>query len=290
MGAEYVGTDELRAARFAGSDLSGATFTESDLSGASFSRSQLSGATFSGADLSGAIFSGSHLSRATIRDSDLRGLKVADSWLGDVYLSGDIEHLVVNDVDVTAYVESELDHRHPERVQARSMRTAEDHRGMWDTLERLWAETVARAERLPEAGRFERVDDEWSFVETLRHLVFATDAWASSAILGEERPYHRLGYPYSSYPREEAAALGVDVDAEPTYDEVMAARASRMAVVRGILDRLTDEGLERPSRRLPAPGYEDVPRTVRSCLRVIVNEECEHRRYAERDLAVLESR
>ncbi|MFD9512118.1 hypothetical protein [Streptomyces mirabilis] len=60
-------------------------------------------------------------------------------------------------------------------MQLRGMRTADDHRAMWDTIERLWSDAVARAERLPEAGRHQRVHDEWSFVETPRHLVFVTD-------------------------------------------------------------------------------------------------------------------
>lgn len=34
----------------------------------------------------------------------------------------------------------------------------------------------------------ERVEGEWSFIETLRHLVFATDAWVKRAILGEPHP------------------------------------------------------------------------------------------------------
>jgi len=243
------------------------------------------GARFAGADFTGADFTG-----ATFRDCDLRKVKIVDSWLVDVNVSGLVERFVVNDVDVTAFVEAELDRRHPERAQVRAMETADDYRAMWDTIERLWSETVARAWRLPEPARHERVDDEWSFVETLRHLVFATDAWASRTVLDEPMPYHRLGYTHSSYPPEDAAALGVDLEARPTSDEVLAVRADRMAVVRRIVDGLTDEGLERLCARSPAPGYPDERRTVGRCLRVVMKEECEHRRYAVRDLAVLEAR
>lgn len=116
---------------------------------------------------------------------------------------------------------------------------------MWDTIERVWSETVARARRLPEPARHEQVDDEWSFVETLRHLVFATDAWASRAVLDDPMPYDRLGYPQSDYPPADAVAIGIDLDARPSFDEVMAVRADRMAVVLGIVDRLTDGGLDR---------------------------------------------
>jgi uncharacterized damage-inducible protein DinB len=237
----------------------------------------------------GASFEGADLSGATFRDCDMQKLKIVDSWLTDVNISGLIGNFRVNDVDVTAYVEAELDRLHPERVAVREMKTADDYRAMWNTVERLWAETVARAERLPEAARFERVDDEWSLVETLRHLIFATDAWASRMILDEPMPYHRIGLPHSSHSPAEAAKLGVDPDARPSYAEVMEVRAGRQAVVRGILDGLTDADLDQVCDRLPAPGYPEETRTVGRCLRVVMREECEHRRYIVRDLPGLEA-
>lgn len=84
------------------------------------------GASFTSVDLTGAKF----------RDCDLRKVKIADSWLIDVNVSGPVGKFVVNDVDVTAFVEAELDRRHPERVQLRGMRTADDYRAMWETVER----------------------------------------------------------------------------------------------------------------------------------------------------------
>ena len=249
MAAEFHDTDEFRGARFTDVDLTG----------------------------------------ARLRACDLRQVKIVDSWLGEVNLSGLIDNVVVNDVDVTAYVEAELDRRHPERVQVRGMRTAADYRAMWDTIEQFWAATVARAERLPESARHERVDEEYSFAETLRHLVYATDAWVGSTVLDLARPYHRLGVPNTSYPDEDAAALGIDLDARPSFAEVIEVRADRMALVRGIVDGLTDTGLERRCSRAPAPGYPAESRSVGRCLSVVMREECEHHRYAVRDLAVLEA-
>ena len=63
-----------------------------------------------------------------------------------------------------------------------------------------------------------------------------------------------------------------------------------MAVVRRIVDGLTDTELDRICTAAPAPGYPDESRTVGRCLGVVMREECEHRRYAVRDLAVLEAR
>jgi hypothetical protein len=250
MAAEYEKTDAFR----------GASFTEVDLAGATF------------------------------RDCGFRKVKIVDSLLTDVVVDGVVGNFVVNGVDVTAFVDDELDRRHPERVQLRAMRTADDYRAMWDTVERIWADTVARAERLPEAARHERVDGEWSFTETLRHLVFATDAWASRTVLDQPMPYHRLGLPQPSYPPADAAALGVDLDARPSFAEVAEASADRMALMRGLVDGLTDVEFERVCTRTPAPGYPEEPRTVGRCLRVVINEQVAHHRYAVRDLAVLEAR
>jgi hypothetical protein len=237
----------------------------------------------------GASFTGADFTAATFRDCDLRQVKITDSWLVDVSVSGLVGNFVVNDVDVTAFVEGELDRRHPERVQLRAMRTADDYRAAWDTIERLWADTLTRAGRLPEPALHRRVDDEWSLVETLRHLVFATDAWAGRTILDEPMPYHRLGLPHTGYPPADAAALGIDLDARPSLAEVMEVRGNRITLVRGIVDGLTDAALDRICPRLPAPGYPQETRSVSRCLRVVMNEECEHRRYAVRDLAVLEA-
>jgi hypothetical protein len=70
----------------------------------------------------------------------------------------------------------------------------------------------------------------------------------------------------------------------------MEVRADRVALVRGIVDGLTDTELERLCPRAPAPGYPEESRSVGRCLRVVMNEECEHHRYAVGDLAVLEAR
>jgi hypothetical protein len=236
------------------------------------------GASFTVADLAGAKFV----------DCDMSHVKIVDSWLVDVNVSGYVSNFVVNDVDVTAFVDAELDRRYPERVQLREVQTADDYRAIWDTIERLWSDTVARAERLPEPALHDRVDDEWSFVETLRHLIFITDSWASRTVLDEPMPYHRLGVTQTAYAPADAAALGIDLDARPSLAEVMKVRAERMALVRGIVDGLTTTELERVCTRAPAPGYPEETRSVGDCIGVVMEEECEHHRFAVRDLAVLE--
>jgi len=237
------------------------------------------GARFEAADLRGARFT----------DCDLTGVTIRDGWLVDVSISGYLSNVTINGVDVTDFVSAELDRRHPERVQFREGQTADDVRAIWGTVERLWAQATERAGRLPATAVNQQVNEEWSFAQTLRHLIFITDAWASRTVLDEEMPYHPIGLPQSWYPAADAAALGIDLAAEPGYDEILAVRADRMAVIRRIVAGLTDEGLGRTCRRSPAPGYPDEERTVIDCLAVVMDEEIEHYRFAVRDLAVLES-
>ena len=241
---------------------------------------QLRGARLHAADLRGARFT----------DCDLTGVTIRDGWLVNVSISGYLSNVTVNGVDVTDFVSAELDRRRPERVQFREGQTADDVRAMWDTIERLWTEAVERAGRLPAAALAEQVDEEWSFGQTLRHLVFITDAWASRTVLDEPMPYQPLGLPQSWYPAADAAALGIDLTAQPSYAEILAARADRMAVMRRIVAGLTDEGMGRLCQRSPAPGYPDEEHTVIDCISVVMDEEIEHYRFAVRDLAVLESR
>ena len=238
------------------------------------------GARFDVADLRGARFT----------DCDLTGVTIRDGWLEDVSISGYLRNVTVNDVDVSDFVSAELDRRHPERVQFREGRSADDFRAMWDTIERLWANTTERAGRLPAAALAEQVGEEWSFEQTLRHLIFITDAWAMRTVLDEAMPYHPIGLPQSWYPDADAAALGIDLRAQPSYAEILAARADRMAVIRRILADLTEDGMGRLCRRSPAPGYPDEERAVAECLAVVMDEEIEHYRFAVRDLAVLEAR
>jgi hypothetical protein len=241
---------------------------------------QFRGARFDVADLRGARFT----------DCDLTGVTIRDGWLVNVSISGYLRNVTVNGVDVTDFVSAELGRRHPERVQFGAAQTAGDVRAMWDTIEGLWAEARERAGRLPAAVLAEQVDEEWSFGQTLRHLVFITDAWASRTVLDEPMPYHPLGLPQSWYPAAAAAALGIDLAAQPGYAEILAARADRMAVMRRIVAGLTDDGLGRLCQRSPAPGYPDEERTVIDCISVVMDEEIEHYRFAVRDLAALESR
>ncbi|HET9969268.1 MAG TPA: pentapeptide repeat-containing protein, partial [Streptosporangiaceae bacterium] len=137
---------------------------------ADFIREDLSGATFDQVDLTSARF----------RNVDLTGASIRGALLINVDLDGMLENVTVNGVDVVPLVEAELDRRYPDRAKMRPA-DADGFRAAWDILERLWQQTNEHARQFTPDQLHERVDDEYSFIETLRHLVFATDAWVSRA-------------------------------------------------------------------------------------------------------------
>jgi hypothetical protein len=255
-----------------------ADFTSENLTGARFEEVYLTGARFHDVDLTNARF----------HEVDLTGAMIRGAFLVNVDIDGQIENLRVNGVDVVPLVEAELNRRYPDRVKMRPA-DADGFREAWDILERLWPQTVARARRLAPELLNERVEGEWSFIETLRHLVFATDAWVKRAFLGEPAPWHRLGLPHDEMP--DLPGVPRDRSARPSLDEVLALRADRMATVRQVLTDLTDEKLAGMTEPVLEPGYpEPESFAVRRCLQAILNEEWQHRLYAERDFDVLESR
>ena len=253
-------------------------FTEADLRGARFTDVHLGGAVFRTVTFEGARF----------REVDLSGVRVTGAWLRDLDLDGELDGLTVNGVDVGPFVEAELDRRYPERPAVRDG-GAEDFRRACEINERAWEATMARVRRLPDAVLHERVDDEWSFIETLRHLVFCTDAWLLRAVLGDPSPYSPLGLPHDEMP--DLPGVPRDRAARPTLDQVAAVRAERAASVREVLRGLTDEQLDAMTEPVLEPGYpESESFPVRRCLQAVLNEESLHRQFAERDLAVLEQR
>ena len=253
-------------------------FTSVDLTGSVFEDVCLARARFHDVDLAGADF----------RLMNLTGVRIRDALLVDMDISGQISNLRVNGVDVVPLVEAELNRRYPDRAKMRPA-DADGFREAWDILARLWQQTVARARGMAPELLHERVDGEWSFIETLRHLVFATDAWVSRAILGDPSPWDPLDLPHDGMPDEPSVPR--DRGARPSLDEVLVLRADRMATVRQVIAGLTDQTLGGMTEPVTEPGY-PAPESfaVRRCLQAILSEEWQHRLYAERDLAVLQAR
>jgi hypothetical protein len=254
-----------------------AEFIRADLRGSRFERVDLSGAQLHAVDLSGARFRGVSLNGAVMRGVEL----------GNVDIHGEVENLTINGVDIGPLVNAELNRRYPDRARMRPTDPA-GFREAWDILERLWGKTVERARRLRPELLHESVDGEWSFIETLRHLVFATDAWIRRAILGDPAPWDPLDLPWDELP--DTPGVPRDRDARPTLDAVLELRRDRMSTVGQVIDGLTEVSLDRHTEPVEAPGWPE-PRSypVRECLLIILSEEWEHRLYAERDLDALET-
>ena len=253
-----------------------------------FSSENLTGSRFEDVYLTDARFHDVDLTNARFHLVDLTGVMIRGAALVNVDISGEIKNLRVNGVDVVPLVEAELNRRYPDRAKMRPT-DADGFREAWDILERLWQRTVERGRGMTSELLHERVEGEWSFIETLRHLVFATDAWVKRAILGDPSPWDPLDLPHDEMP--DGPSVPRDRGARPSLDEVLALRADRMATVRQVIADLTDEKLAGMTEPVMEPGYpEPESFAVRKCLQVILNEEWEHRLYAERDFDVLESR
>ncbi|KNX38477.1 DinB family protein [Luteipulveratus halotolerans] len=263
---------------------------------AEFIQQDLTDSRFEQVDLTGSRLSHVDLSRTTMRNVAFDGAVLQDVDLIDVTVTGDMRNLVINEVDVTPLIEAELDRRQPGRVLMRPT-DADGFRRAWDEVERIWASTVETARGLDPALLHESVDGEWSFIETLRHLSFATDAWVRRGLLGDPSPWRPLDLPWDQMP--DTPGIPRDRSVRPSLDEVLELRRDRMATVlelrrdrmatvRAYVDGLTDADLDRETEPVDGPGWPPpVSFPVRKPLLIVLNEEWEHRRYAERDLATL---
>jgi uncharacterized damage-inducible protein DinB len=164
---------------------------------------------------------------------------------------------------------------------------ADGFRAAWAETQQRWATTIEHAQTLDEELLHARVDGEWSFVQTLRHLLFVTDSWVSRGVLGERDPWHHLDLPPTGMTRVRGLA-DADVRAEPA--EVLALRRERTRTVDRVLKALSDDELDEERRCIGAGHPKAGLWPVRRCLTAQVDEEWRHRDYAERDLGRLTAR
>ncbi len=247
-----------------------ATFTRSD---------ELQGAEFVDADLRGARFVRADLSGVVMRAVDVQGADIDAPWL----LDGK-SFLRVNGVDVIPLVDAELNRRFPSRAERRAG-DPDGLRAAWALLEGRWAATLERVAAMPAGTVDVSVGGEWSFAQTLRHLVMATDAWLGGAILEIGRPFHPIGQPNVEY-ETDGNDMSLFTTVTPSYAEVLEVRAGRVAMVRDFLATVTSDELAATRKNPWDPEHQE---TTLSCLHVILEEEWEHHRYAVRDLDAIEA-
>ncbi len=251
-----------------------------------FADEDLTQSRFDAVDLSGSRFVSCSLSDTFISSTDLHRVVMRGVELLDVNIEGEIENLTINGVDVGPLVEAELDRREPLRVKMRPTDPA-GFREAWLILDDLWAATLERARGLDPDRLHESANGEWSFIETLRHLSFATDAWVRRGIQGDPSPWHPLDLPWDQMP--DTPGIPRDRVVRPSLEEVLAVRHDRVAGVQAFFDGLTDESLAAHTEPVDQPGWpESRSYPVRDCLLVVLNEEWHHRLFAERDLDALD--
>jgi hypothetical protein len=225
------------------------------------------------------VFWGADMRGARFRDVDLTDATISHALLVNVQIDALVERMVINGVDVTDYV-NERDAWYPLRAMLRPT-TPDEMRATWAELESTWASTITRAQQLPESTVQESVDGEFSFVETLRHLVFAIDKWFTVPVLGE--PFHPFGLPNKG--SLDFPWPGLDATASPSLAEVLEVRADRAQRIR---ERLASLSLADFATSVDV--LENGPHPLQECLFTVFEEEFWHHRYAVRDLDRLAAR
>ncbi len=200
----------------------------------------------------------------------------------DAVIDGLVSNLMVNGVEVSSYVAAELDRRHPVRLLIRSSKSAELLEG-FRQVRTAWSATLERLRQMPEGCEHRRVGGEWSTIETLRHLVFVHDCWFRRCCQGSTEPLTPFGV-VPDYVLEYES--GLDHEASPSLDEVVATREFQDAELDRWLSTVTLEELSAPAPIPEALGWPPYARgkSVLDCVHVVLKEEWEHLGFSERDL------
>ncbi len=237
------------------------------------------GEEFEDRDLSESTFWGVKLTSSTFRDADFGGSTFFHVFMKDVKIDGIVERLVVNGVDVTGYV-AEHDRWHPLRTMLEPA-NAPECRAAWHLLSSEWSQLLERAARMNPDALLESVNGEWSFRDTLRHLVFVHDKWFAGPILGRSH-FTDVGLPNTG--SRDFGWPGLELASEPSVEDVLEIRLRQNS-------EFVDWLVEADFTHLPAETevLENgrVPSVI--CLHAVLEEEFEHLRYATRDLDVLSS-
>ena len=139
--------------------------------------------------------------------------------------------------------------------------------------------TMRRATSFSDEELHRSVNNEWSTVDSLRHVVLIVDLWLSKAVLGEQDPFHPIALPPTFMPPK-LPGSSIDPEARPTFDEACDVLRGRLATVRASIDELTPADLDRP--------VTSHAKTVGGALDVLFGEMTAHNRFINRDLDIIE--
>ena len=230
-------------------------------------------------------FDDQDLSDSEFRECDLTRARLIGVVMQDAVIDGLVTNLVVNGVEVSSYVEAELDRRHPVRLLIRAADPVELLRDFRE-LQAAWSATLERLRRMPDGSEHRRVGGEWSSVETMRHLVFVHDCWFGRCCLGSTGPLTAFGV-VPDYVLEHEP--GLDRKATPSLDEVLAVRDLQGAELDRWLSAVTADELSTPAPVPEGSGWPPYARgkSVLECVHVVLDEEWAHHGFCERDIALL---
>src|SRR5262245_30124610 len=172
-----------------------------------------------------ASFKDQDLTDAEFRECDLTRARLIGVVMQDAVIDGLVTNLVVNGVEVTSYVEAELDRRHPVRLLLRSADPA-DLRQAGQQLRAGWEVTSGErrgaprgvARGLGDAG----VGGGWAAGEAQRHLGVRHRPVVPRLLLGSDRAVTADGPAAQVRPCQ--GEQGLDRAAAPSLDEVLAVR------------------------------------------------------------------
>jgi hypothetical protein len=232
-------------------------------------------------------FQDQDLTDVEFRECDLSRARLIGVVMQDAVIDGLVSNLVVNGIEVTSYVEAELDRRHPVRLLIRSADPADLAEGDRQ-LRADWATTIERLRAMRPGIEHQRFGGEWSAVETLRHLIFVHDSWFRRCCLGSTRPFSSIGLASDFVPDQQEQ--GLDPTAAPGLDDVLSVRGEQDAELAAWLATATSDTL---SAAAPVPAGSGWPpyalgKSVLECLQVVLDEEWAHHGFCVRDLDLLE--
>ena len=223
----------------------------------------------------------------TFRAASFANVKMVDADLSNARLSGNINGLQINGIEVAPLIAEEMRRRYPERDKLFAA-DPDSLRAAFAQYMAMWERTWERARKFTEEQRQQRVDGEWSVVETIRHLVFVVDGWIRGPVLGVADPYHPMAIPPTfmdgAYDR-----TPMDRNAHPDFDEALAVWRERMAVVQDVIERSTqdlDRDIEVQRPDLPPPGFQS--KTL-AAIWTVFGDGHAHNRFVNRDLDAIES-
>jgi hypothetical protein len=239
-------------------------------------------------EFEGAAFDMVSFAGASMRNVNFVGVKMEGLFI-KAEISGPIDGLKVNGVEVAPLIEADLVRRHPELAKFKATDLGEVREGLQIVEDQLGA-TVRRAAALSEELRNRRVEGEWSAVETLRHLVFVVDLYVRRQVMGlGVDAYHPIGLPPSHMPPSLPGAE-IDVELRPSFEEAVTVWEGRLADVRDLLLQSSPAEAD-ATRPIDVPGFPPLKETIplRRAVGVVLREAWAHNRYMERDLSAIEA-